>query len=351
MKRFGSGLVVGKFCPLHLGHEYLISEALDQCEQLWLVSYTRPEFPGLGPAMRQVWLTERFPTAQVLAFDQRGLNQLCNSLGLAACEIPTNDAPDEEHRSFMAWLCMAVLNTMVDVVFTSESYGPGFAESLSNHFTRQQSKPVLVTHISVDVARKRWPISGTVLRQSQYSEQDRVSREVWCDLRPRIAILGGESSGKTTLAQALARKLGCNWVPEYGRTLWERRQGVLHFEDMLAIAKEQIRQERTLAQCKSPLICDTTPLVTEFYSQEMFGKVDPQLNVLSQRQYKMVFLCDGDFEFVQDGTRRDRAFRKRQQGWYIDQLNRRGVDFIVLTGSLQGRLMEALRLINMLRPN
>jgi HTH-type transcriptional regulator, transcriptional repressor of NAD biosynthesis genes len=345
MKRFSKGLVVGKFCPLHLGHEYLISTALDQCEQLWIVSYTRPEFPGLGPTMRQVWLTERFPSAQVVAFDQRRLDQLCRDLGVVSREIPQNDADDEAHRSFMAWLCQAVLGTMVDAVFTSESYGAGFAASLSVHFTRQHNKPVLVEHISVDAERRRWPISGTQLRKSRYSQRDLVSPDVWSDLQPRIAILGGESSGKTTLAQALANQLGCNWVSEYGRTLWEQREGMLHFDDMLAIATEQVRQERMLAQAGAFLICDTTPLVTEFYSQDMFGKVDPELKVLSLRQYQMVFLCDADFDFVQDGTRRDRVFRERQQGWYSEQLAHRDIDFVVLSGSLNVRLMKAIDLI------
>ena len=36
----------------------------------------------------------------------------------------------------------------------------------------------------------------------------------------RVALLGGESSGKTTLAIALAQALGTVWVPEYGRQRW-----------------------------------------------------------------------------------------------------------------------------------
>ena len=37
-KRFARGLVVGKFAPLHLGHERLIRQAREQCEQLVLLS-------------------------------------------------------------------------------------------------------------------------------------------------------------------------------------------------------------------------------------------------------------------------------------------------------------------------
>ncbi len=295
--------------------------------------------------MRQIWLTERFPKAHVLAFDQQVLDQLCHRQGLASREIPMNENTDSAHRRFMAWLCSDLLTTTVDALFTSESYGPGFAAVLSDHFTDRCGEFVTVQHVSVDQQRREWPISGTALRTNRSTEKNYVNAKVRSDLSPRIAVLGGESSGKTSLSQALASQLGCKWVPEYGRTLWEQRNGMLYFDDMLAIAKEQVRQERELAQSDSLLICDTTPLVTEFYSQEIFGKVDPLLGVLSQRQYAKVFLCAGDFEFVQDGTRRDDAFRQRQQNWYVQQLNLRAVDYIMLTGSLEARLEEAKRKI------
>ena len=46
-KRFAHGLVVGKFAPLHLGHEWLIRQAQEQCEQLVLLSWAYPELAGL----------------------------------------------------------------------------------------------------------------------------------------------------------------------------------------------------------------------------------------------------------------------------------------------------------------
>jgi len=63
MSRFSTGLVVGKFAPLHLGHEHLIRTAFAQCERVVILSYTRPEFPSCGPEQRRAWLAARFPEA------------------------------------------------------------------------------------------------------------------------------------------------------------------------------------------------------------------------------------------------------------------------------------------------
>jgi len=60
-KRFACGLVVGKFAPLHLGHEWLIRLAQERCEQLVLLSWAYPELAGCEPERRANWLQVRFP--------------------------------------------------------------------------------------------------------------------------------------------------------------------------------------------------------------------------------------------------------------------------------------------------
>ena len=37
MKRYKTGFVLGKFCPLHKGHMFLIDTALSHVEQLYIV--------------------------------------------------------------------------------------------------------------------------------------------------------------------------------------------------------------------------------------------------------------------------------------------------------------------------
>jgi NadR type nicotinamide-nucleotide adenylyltransferase len=323
--RFRRGLVLGKFCPLHRGHMLVIDTALARCDEVVILSWTSPEFDGCGPAVREAWLRALYPGVRSL---------------VVACDMPDNAAPDAVQRDFTGWLCQSRLATTVDAVFTSEDYGAGLAHALSRYFG------AAVTHVSVDRARTVVPVSGTAIRADPHAHRRFLDPRVYASFVQRACILGGESSGKTTLARALAAHLGTVWVPEYGRTLWERQGGVLAFDDLLHIGQAQCAREAALAQeAYRWLVCDTSPLVTAFYSDALFSAVDPALLALSHRAYDVTFVCAPDIAFEQDGTRRDAAFRLRQHDWYLGQLARRGVAYTVLAGSVASRVAQAAHVL------
>ena len=108
---FKRGLIVGKFCPLHLGHELLINTALQQCRELILISYSKPEFPDYGRERREAWLQTRFPQTRCLVIDDEYLQIEAEKRGLDNLPvIPHNDDPEHEHRIFVGWLCQFFLN-------------------------------------------------------------------------------------------------------------------------------------------------------------------------------------------------------------------------------------------------
>ncbi len=332
-----TGLVVGKFAPLHKGHEALIAFAQAQCDRLVILSYSKPELAGCPPDRRAVWLAALYPDALRLVLDDAALAAFAARTGAAPQILPDNDAPDEEHRSFVAWVCRAMLGLTVDRVFTSEAYGEGFAASLARHFDHP------VQHVMFDRDRVRVPICATRLRADPALHRSFVCPTVRRDLVRRVALLGGESTGKTTLAAALAQRLGTLWVPEYGRELWEERDGELWFDDLLAIAREQIaREDDAREDATGWLVCDTSPLVTMFYSEAIFARVDPELGRLARRHYDATIVCAADFAFVQDGTRQDDAFRDRQGRWYRDQLDRAEISHSIVRGTVLARVEAAL---------
>jgi NadR type nicotinamide-nucleotide adenylyltransferase len=343
-QRFGQGLVVGKFSPLHLGHEYLIDVAKSQCERLLVLSYSQPELPRCPAHIRTGWLRRRFADVQVVVLDDALLANWCRQTGVATQRLPANHAPDDVHRNFVAWLLREHLALSVDAIFSSESYGDGFAQSLSKHQQARKPGATNVAHVCVDLHRQRYLVSGTAIRASPSAWRDWVSRDVYAHLLPRLCILGGESSGKTTLAAALAQALNTVWVPEYGREYWNTVRRNLTPDELLQVARIQIACEEEAVQLASTwLVCDTSPLTTLQYCLLDHASAPVELVQMAQRHYDLVLLCDADFDFVQDGTRRDRSFSRQQQASTIAALNALGMDYLMVAGTVAQRVETVLR--------
>ena len=159
----------------------------------------------------------------------------------------------------------------------------------------------------------------------------------------RIALLGGESSGKTTLARSLAQALGTVWVPEYGRQRWEELRQTLSVEELLQVARTQVAwEEAQAAHAIGWLVCDTTPLTTLQYCLHDHGRASPALERMARRRYDLTVLCQPDFAFVQDGCRRDDTFRAQQHAWTLARLAEQCVEPLLVRGSVHDRLQRVL---------
>src|SRR5678816_3361196 len=99
------GVVVGKFYPPHRGHKHPIDTARKQVDRLVVIlpHHATQVIPG---ELRRAWLEEIHPD----------------------CEIHL--VPDELENDSAQWaeFTIAHLGRAPDLVFSSEEYGPGFAE-------------------------------------------------------------------------------------------------------------------------------------------------------------------------------------------------------------------------------
>lgn len=337
-ERVARGLVVGKFCPLHRGHERLIDFAAARCQQLLVIGWSQPGFAGYSAERRERWLRARFPQATVAVLDDARLAALCTEHGLPPCVLPQDSDGEQVQRMFTAWLCQHLLGGPVQAVFTGEDYGDGFAGTLAACFNAP------VHHERLERTRDVGQASGTQLRADPHAHRHSLSAEVYADYVRRVAFIGGESTGKTTLARVMAERLGTSWVPEYGRTLWEAQGGELQPGDLLRIAEAQPRYEDAAALTAHRwLFCDTTPLVTLGYSGWMFETAPESLQQAAVRPYDLLFLCAPDIPFDQDGTRVGEAFRAQQHAWYVRELRARGVEYVLLEGDLEARIARVQR--------
>ena len=135
----------------------------------------------------------------------------------------------------------------------------------------------------------------------------------------RIAFVGAECSGKTSLAQSLAdtfsKEYPSAYVPEYLRLFVDQENRTPRPDEQVGIAMEQQSLERTLAndlikQHSNPdfvlLFCDTTPLMTCIYSEVVFGGRNPELfKIAKAHDYDLTIFTQNDFPWQEDGLQRD----------------------------------------------
>jgi NadR type nicotinamide-nucleotide adenylyltransferase len=167
----------------------------------------------------------------------------------------------------------------------------------------------------------------------------------------RIAILGAESSGKSTLAAALAEHYRTVWVPEYLREFVDTHQRVPREEDQYAIALTQLTRENDAAMRAGRfLFCDTTPLMTALYSRVYWGRVDAQLAELdSVHEYALTLVTAPDGPWMPDGLQREsEAVRQSVHALVLANLNARGIPHTVVAGDPDQRMAHVRALLEQL---
>ena len=169
----------------------------------------------------------------------------------------------------------------------------------------------------------------------------------------RILILGPESTGKSTLAEKLAKHFAEPWVPEVAREYLEKLDRPYAYDDLLQIGKQQMRTEDELAmQAQNYLFCDTDLRVIQVWSQHRYGKVDPWvLEELARRTYDLILLCAPDLPWQADPLREHPELEMRQQFFEIyQQLSQAsGIPWILVSGDTAQRLSTAIQAVGSLK--
>ena len=315
-------LVFGKFMPLHRGHERLIEHALNASDAVTVALYDSSppgDYPAMPLELRARWLAELFP-------------DLDEVVPLADPRRDANDGDDPKYAELYA-AQLAFLGHF-DRIFSGEAKYERFAALVE------------AEHVVVEDARAV-PVSGTAIREDVYRHRAWLDPRVYASLIRKLALVGTESTGKTTLAQELARRLDTLWAHEYGRELWVEQGGGASFADYLKIARAQLRREEELMRdTRRYLFCDTTPWTTFHWCLWMHGTADPRLRELADRTMSDYtwFLCADDFAWVQDGSRvMGNGDARRFQDRQIADLEARGVQYVLLEGSVDERLSTVLR--------
>ncbi len=168
-----------------------------------------------------------------------------------------------------------------------------------------------------------------------------------------VTLLGGESSGKTTLALALQQQLShqlhtpTTLVPEQLRTWCERRgrAPLAHEQAECAQAQSQAIETATQDAATQVVLADTTALMIAAYSELYFEDRSLWSSAIEQqRRYGLSLLMGLDLPWVPDGLFRDGpALREATDAVLRRELQAAGIPFQTLYGPLELRLQQALR--------
>lgn len=163
----------------------------------------------------------------------------------------------------------------------------------------------------------------------------------------RIAVVGPESSGKSTLCCLLAERLEAPCVDEFARAYLERLGRPYVESDLLRIARGQCAREDAAApRARRLIVCDTDMITIRIWSREKFGHCDPQLERLArERHYDLWLLCMPDIPWEADPLRENPHDRDRLFDAYLAALRELAKPFVVVGGGAEERLHRSLRAI------
>lgn len=331
-KRFNKGLVLGKFMPPHDGHLFLINTAAEQCEKVYVLVCSLKNEPING-FLRWSWL-------QMIYKNQKNIEIIhVTDENPQHPEELIGKTPEGKHIEFFyGWYWVPTVETRVknlDVVFTSEEYGDEFAYYLG------------IQHVLVDIDRTTWPVSGTKVRNNPYEQWDYIPHIVKPYFTKRVAILGPESTGKSTLTANLAHHYKFDYIEEYGRLYVEtvKKTTELNSDDFYEIAVKHNDDLLNVhsTSVKKMIIADTDALTTKIFG-EMYvdGYKDERIDeIIKYQWFDLTLLMDVDVPWIDDGTRdfpngREDHFKKIK--YELDKLGRK---YIVISGTYTERFEKA----------
>ena len=175
------------------------------------------------------------------------------------------------------------------------------------------------------------------------------------NLLPVVCLLGGESTGKSTLAQSLQHRLERTHglrvllVPEHLRTWCEEKGRAPKLDEQAAIANEQSRRirEAALQPGVDLVIADTSALMVAVYSELYFADASllPTANA-EQSRYALNLLMGLDLPWKPDGLFRDSpVIRDATDASLRSALDAACLPYQAIYGQQDARLQQALRAV------
>lgn len=322
MTAIKKGVVIGKFMPLHNGHVYMLDFARNFCDELTIL-VDNLEGQTIDPETRADIVRKTFPQANVT------VKALPN-------RMPQD--PSEHPDFWQIWK---------DGIESNLDCKPNYILGAMDYI-KDLAKVLDTDYMMIDKERTFVPVSATMIRNDPFANWGYIAPESRSLFTKRICIIGGESTGKTTLAKALAKVFDTTFVPEYARTVIEENEGRLDLSDYERIAYGQKALNDTLLPTANKVIFhDTDFLTTKIWSEKTHSASLPFLDeLIRDNPFDLYLVTDNSVGWEKDDVR----FYPEQEDrdWFLDrflsELEGRSLPYLKLKGgSVQERVNESIK--------
>ena len=335
--RYKTGMYGGSFDPLHIGHLNCIIQAASMCEELYVVlSYSR-ERDHVPMELRYRWIYNSF-----LHMQNVHILTLKDNYGSKA-EYDSDDSIWEAGRDYV----IEQIGHPVDVVFCGSDY----------EGTQRYEKLYGCEVIYFD--RDIVPVSSTQIRSNPYKYWEYIPTICRPYYVKKVLLIGGESTGKSTLTQNLALAYNTNYVEEVGREISDRAGGIEEMmieEDFQEILlRHKLKELEALRSSNRVLFVDTDALITKFYSHFLLNDPDALRRndmladaISNTNQFDLILFLEPTVEFVQDGTRNEKTRDNRElySGQIKKLFDEAGLKCHCISGDYQERFEKARELVD-----
>lgn len=335
--KYKVGMYGGSFDPLHIGHIHDIIRGASMCDELYVMISWCEGRESTSKELRYRWIlnsTKHLKNIKIIMVEDKAVSK-------------------EEYNTDYYWEKGAqdiknAIGKPIDIVFCGSDYlGTNRFESLYC--------PESVIHY---FDRKEVPISSTDIRNWALKNWDYIPKVCRPYYTKKVLILGGESTGKSTLVENLALAYNTNFVSEVGRDTCEYAGGeeLMIADDLYEnLLRQKINLMDNIKLSNRVIFVDTDCLTTLFYSNFLLTEGSNELQnckllsvaINNINSWDLVLFLEPDVDFVQDGTRSEEIHYNRIK--YSEQikniLDEHEIKYYSINGDYLNRFDTAKTLI------